>query len=80
MQMGRASPAEPTTCTAKWGWGRLEGKVQGGGYIKGARRGWMGPIRQSRVQAAEPKRKGVLQGFSPGLAEDYCCPLEMVPR
>lgn len=24
----------------------------------------MGPIRQSRVQAAEPKRKGVLQGFS----------------
>jgi len=40
----------------------------------------MGPIRQGRVQAAEPKRKGVLQGFSPGLVEDYCCPLEMAPR
>ena len=40
----------------------------------------MGPIRQGRVQAAEPKRKRVLQGFPPGLAEDYCCPLEMAPR
>lgn len=80
MQMARASPAEPTACTAKWGWGRLEGKVHGGVYIRGARKEWLGPIRQGRVQAAEPKRKGVLQAFSPGLAEDYCCSLEMAPK